>query len=317
MSVVGKLKKLHVSEIKKIWPHEEKDLSVWVSDNIDQLNEVLGLDIEILSREEFVHNFRIDLAGTENYSQMPVIIENQFGSSNHDHLGKLITYSAAKEAGIVIWIANKFQVAHKEAIEWLNKISPVELTFYAIELEVYQIDSSLPAPNFRIAAGPPPSKRRGLAPGEISPRYKKYMDFFEKLRLKVLKYDSSFTRKASLRSYWSLGIGRSGFSLAVDFTIDNKFRVEIYIDTGKEELNKSAFEQLKEKKAILEEKIGQELIWDELPERRASRIYTAIDGSIDDDFQKLDTMIEWATPLLIKFKEVFNPLIKNLELQLL
>ncbi|GAI91159.1 unnamed protein product, partial [marine sediment metagenome] len=165
------------------------------------------------------------------------------------------------------------------------------------------------------AAGPPPSKRRGLAPGEISPRYKKYMDFFEKLRLKVLKYDSSFTHKASLRSYWSLGIGRSGFSLAADFTIDNKFRVEIYIDTGKEELNKSAFEQLKEKKAILEEKIGQELIWDELPDRRASRIYTAIDGSIEDDFQKLDTMIEWATPLLIKFKEVFNPLIKNLELE--
>ena len=262
-----------------------------------------------------MHNFRIDLAGTESYSQMPVIIENQFGSSNHDHLGKLITYSAAKEAGIVIWIANEFQVAHKEAIEWLNKISPAELTFYAIELEVYQIDSSLPAPNFRIAAGPPPSKRRGLAPGEISPRYKTYMDFFEKLRLKVLKYDSSFTRRASLRSYWSLGIGRSGFSLAADFTIDNKFRVEIYIDTGKEELNKSAFEQLKEKKAILEEKIGQELIWDELPDRRASRIYAAIDGSIDDDFQKLDTMIEWATPLLIKFKEVFNPLIKNLELE--
>ncbi|GAH24149.1 unnamed protein product, partial [marine sediment metagenome] len=148
MSVVGKLKKLHVSEIKKIWPHEEKDLSVWVSDNIDQLNEVLGLDIEILSKEEFVHNFRIDLAGTENYSQMPVIIENQFGSSNHDHLGKLITYSAAKEAGMIIWITNEFQVAHKEAIEWLNKISPAELTFYAIELEVYQIDSSLPAPNF-------------------------------------------------------------------------------------------------------------------------------------------------------------------------
>jgi len=57
---------------------------------------------------------------------MPVIIENQFGSSNYDHIGKLITYSAAKEAGIVIWIANEFQVAHKEAIEWLNKISPIQ-----------------------------------------------------------------------------------------------------------------------------------------------------------------------------------------------
>lgn len=315
MPEVGKLKKLNVSEIRKIWPHEERDLSVWVSDNIDRLNEVLGLDIEILSREEFVHSFRIDLAGTENYSQMPVIIENQFGRSNHDHLGKLITYSAAKEAGIIIWIANEFKIAHKEAIEWLNKISPQDLSFYAIELEVYKIDMSLPAPNFRIITGPPPSKRRGLTPGEISPRYKNYMDFFEKLRQKVLKYDSSFTRKASPRSYWSLGIGRSGFSLVADFTIDNKFRVEIYIDTGKEELNKSAFEKLKENKVVIEEKIGQQLIWDELPDRRASRIYMAIDGSIDDDIKKLDTLIEWATPLLIEFKKVFTPLIKNLELE--
>jgi hypothetical protein len=49
-----------------------------------------------------VHNFRIDLAVTENYSQMPVIIENQFGNSNYDNLRKLITYSAAKEAGMII-----------------------------------------------------------------------------------------------------------------------------------------------------------------------------------------------------------------------
>ncbi|GAH31158.1 unnamed protein product, partial [marine sediment metagenome] len=98
------LKKLELREIKKIWPHEEKDLSPWITENIVALNEVLNLQIEIESKEEYIHNFRLDLAGTDNFSQMPVIIENQFGRSNHDHLGKLITYSAAKEAGIMIWI---------------------------------------------------------------------------------------------------------------------------------------------------------------------------------------------------------------------
>lgn len=315
MSDVGRLKKLKVSDIKKIWPHEEKDLSVWVSENVDVLNEILNLQIEIISREEYIHNCRLDLAGTENYTQSPVIIENQFGISNHDHLGKLITYSAAKEAGIIIWIANEFQIVHRDAVEWLNSITPHDLIFYAIELEVFQIESSPPAPYFRIVAGPPPSKRRGLPPGEISPRYKNYLDFFERLRKKVLEKDGSFARKVSPSSGWSLGVGRSGFSLVAAFIIEDKFKVEIYIDTGKEELNKSAFEQLKAKKAEIEENMGHELIWDEIPGKRACRIYDAVDGSIENNSVELESIIKWAVPVLIKFKKVFTHLIKNLELE--
>ncbi len=132
MTNLGKLIKWGIQDIRKIWPHEEKELSPWIADNIDALNDTLKLQIEIEGKEEQVHNFRLDLAGTDNASQMPVIIENQFGASDHDHLGKLITYSAVKEAGIMIWIANEIQTAHVNAIEWLNKISPQEMTFYGI-----------------------------------------------------------------------------------------------------------------------------------------------------------------------------------------
>ena len=205
MSEIGKLRRLELSEIKKIWPHEEKDLSVWIADNIDALNEVLSLQIEIEGKEESVYNFRLDLVGTDNLSQIPVIIENQFGQSDHDHLGKLITYSAAKEAGITIWIANDIQTGHRNAIEWLNRISPEAMTFYGVELEVFQIDDSLPAPNFRIVAGPPRSKRKVIPSGEISPRNRKYMEFFDKLRSGILSIQSDFTRaKALPQSWWSL-----------------------------------------------------------------------------------------------------------------
>ncbi|TET07213.1 MAG: DUF4268 domain-containing protein [Candidatus Atribacteria bacterium] len=316
MSIIGKLKKLDLEGIRKIWPHEENDLSPWIAENIDSLNEALNLQIEIESNEEYIYNFRLDLAGTENYSQMPVIIENQFGTSNHDHLGKLITYSAVKEAGIIIWIANEIQIAHRNAIEWLNRSTPQEMIFYGVELEVFQIDNSLPAPNFRVVAGPPPSKRRALSPGEISPRNKMYIDFFEKLRKKLLLVEPSFTRaKALPQSWWSLGIGRSGFSLSTCFTIENNFRVEIYIDTGKKEYNKFAFEELKENKNFIEEKIGKELVWDSLSNRRASRIYTYTGGSIDDNDQKLNGIIEWAIPYIIRFKDVFSGLIKNIQFE--
>lgn len=316
MPAVGKLKKLRLREIKKIWPHEEKDLSPWIAENVDALNEVLNLQIEVEGKEEYIHNFRLDLVGTDNFSQMPVIVENQFGQSNHDHLGKLITYSAAKEAGIMIWIANEIQIAHRNAIEWLNKISPQEMTFYGVELEVFQIDNSLPAPNFRIVAGPQPSKRRAIVSGEISPRNRRHLDFFGKLRSEILSIQSNFTRaKALPQSWWSLGIGRSGFSAVSCFTIDNKFRVEIYIDMGKKEYNEIAFAELKENRGVIEEKIGKELVWDPLPDSRACRIYLAIDGTIDDDEQKLIEIIEWAAPLVIKFREVFSQLVKNIQIE--
>jgi len=314
MPELGKLVKLSVDEIRKIWPHEEKNLSPWIEENIDDLNNALKLQIEIISREESIHNFRLDLAGMDNSSQMPVVIENQFGSTDHDHLGKLITYSAVKEAGIMIWIANDFQIAHKTAVDWLNKITPSEMIFYGIELEVFKIDESNPAHNFRIVAGPPPSKRTPPPPGELSPRNQKYLDFFEKLRQKILNLQPGITRaKALPQSWWGLGIGKSGYFISVAFTIDSKFRVELYIDNGSKSNNDAAFEKLRENSSLLSQKIGHDLIWEPLPESRACRVYTAIDATIDDDDQTLNHAIEWSAPLMLKFREVFGPMVKNIQ----
>jgi hypothetical protein len=83
---------------------------------------------------------------------------------------------------------------------------------------------------------------------------------------------------------------------------------------GKKEQNDIAFEELSEKNQFIEEKVG-ELIWDPLPERRACRIYKPIEGTIDDDETKLTENIEWAAPLMIKLREVFGPLVKNIQIQ--
>lgn len=315
MNNLGKLVKLELQDIRKIWSHEEKHLSPWIADNIESLNDILNLQIEIEGREEFVHNFRIDLTGTENTTQMPVVIENQFGPSDHDHLGKLITYSAAKEAGIMIWIASEIQLAHRAALEWLNNKSPTEMTFYGIELEVFKIDNSLPAPNFRIVAGPPPYKRK-MIPDQMSPKNKKYLNFFNELRNNIIKRKPNFTKaKAMPQSWWSLSIGKSGFSVAVAFTIDGNFRVELYIDTGTKENNDIAFSKLKENSLTIQDNIGKDLVWDPLPDRRACRIYLATNGTIDDDEKKLTELTEWAAPMVIKFKEVFSPLVKNIQIE--
>lgn len=312
----GDLQKLDEASVRRIWPSETRDFSPWLAENISRLNDILNIRIEIEELEGPVESYKLDLSGIDRVSQRPVVIENQFGRSDHDHLGKLITYAANREAGIVIWIANEIQSAHRASVEWLNNISPPEMSFYAIELEVFKIDDSRPAPHFRLVAGPPPRKRREITPMEqITPRNKRYQDFFDRLRGKILGLQPNFTRARGLaQSWWALGIGRTGFSLVAAFTIDAKFRIEIYIDTGVKEDNEFALAKLEESKLTVEESIGEPLHWDYLRDSRLSRAYAAIDGSIDDDEKKLEELVNWGAPMIIKFREVFAPLIKNIEM---
>lgn len=308
---LGKKRKLNLLEIREIWPTEEKHLSPWIANNISIINKKLNLDIEIENLEESVENFRLDLVGNENFTQTPVVIENQFGKSDHDHLGKLITYSAHKAAGIIIWIANEIQLAHKKAIEWLNNNTSAEMLFYGLELEVWQIDDSKPAPHFNIAVLPPPFKIKKIVKKDLSPKGTKYLKFFEKVRENLLKATNKFTTKTVWPSnYWSLPIGKSGFSLSANFSRDNKFKIELYIDTGNKEDNDFAFSYLNDEKVEIEKKLGYPLEWHSLPEKRACRIWVGREGSIEDIEAKLDELIKFAIPEIIKFKEVFFPLVK-------
>lgn len=312
---LGDLQWLGEKGTREIW-NDERNFSRWLSENISYLDDVLGIRIQIEELEGYVDNFKLDLSGIDGVSQRPVIIENQYGQSNHDHLGKLITYSAGRDAGIVVWIANQIQPAHRKAIEWLNKISPQEMSFYGVELEVLKIDQSRPSPYFKIVAGPPSAKRRQATPDDqVSPRNRRYQQFFDTLRGRLLELQPNFTRaKALPQSWWGLGIGRTGFSLSAAFASEGKFRIEIYIDTGVKEQNELALSKLEEDRFRIEEKIGDQMHWDYLRESRACRLYASTEGSIDDNEDKFRELIEWGAPLMIKFREVFSPLIRGIDL---
>ena len=75
-----------------------------------------------------------------------MVIENQYGGTDYDHLGKLITYAAGREAGVLVWFAIQFQEAHEAALQWLNDITGPEMAFYGVRLEILKIDDSNPHP---------------------------------------------------------------------------------------------------------------------------------------------------------------------------
>jgi hypothetical protein len=129
------------SSAKKCWQLEEKDFSPWLAKHLEPLNDLLGVQLVLDETEAKTGRYKTDILATDDRTGDTVIIENQFGTSNHDHLGKCLTYQAYHDAKIVIWIGDSFSEEHLNAIEFLNNITPEEYRYYAVSVLLYQIDS--------------------------------------------------------------------------------------------------------------------------------------------------------------------------------
>lgn len=105
-----KLSKLEeIQDLREIWPHEAREFTPWLAqdDNIKLLGDAIGLDIEVEETKSSVCGFSVDIYASEEGSERKIIIENQLEETNHDHLGKLITYASGKSADVLIWIVKK------------------------------------------------------------------------------------------------------------------------------------------------------------------------------------------------------------------
>lgn len=134
-----KLGKLQEIDIRKIWAHEQYDFSKWlaVEANIKELGETLGLSLTDVETEKFVGNYRCDILCKDEITGKTVLIENQLEQTNHDHLGKLITYASGLDAAVVVWIVAEAKQEHASAIEWLNLHTDASISFFLIEIHAY------------------------------------------------------------------------------------------------------------------------------------------------------------------------------------
>ncbi|MEM5793247.1 MAG: DUF4268 domain-containing protein [Candidatus Aenigmatarchaeota archaeon] len=312
---LGKIKTI---ELRDVFSKEDKDFTPWLNDNLAILGEKLNLDIIDSNIEENVGNFNCDIIAKDSDSNKTIVIENQFGSTNHDHLGKILTYASGKNASIVIWIAEKFREEHKKALEWLNEnVDPESgLSFFGIEIKLIKIENSPPAPDFSIVVKPNDWERSiKISSQAISESSKKYLDFYTKLADEYSKINPKWRKvKAQPQSWLSFGAGRSGLGFAWAFKSNNRISVELYIDTGDKNENERIFKELEKHKDKIESEI-KNLTWEKLEERRACRIaiYKNIKGNIkslsESDYPEI---IKWATETMKQFSEVFSRYIKNL-----
>jgi hypothetical protein len=269
------------------------------------------MDLELQSQEAPVDDFSLDLLVHDLSNDRQVVIENQFARTDHDHLGKLLTYAAGYDAHVVVWIAEEIREEHRQALDWLNQHTDTSIQFYAIVVEALQIDDSKPAYNFKLVAFPNEWRKGKSIPPPPSARGEAYRAYFQDL-LDRLRNQHNFTRarQGQPQSWYTFPSGFPGIVYGNRFAAGGRVRVELYIDRPNASINKSIFDGLAKQRADIEDEIGENLAWERLDERRASRIAVYRSGAITDTPYIIEELKVWAIDRLLRFRQVFPPRLK-------
>lgn len=307
MVELGDLKQV---AIRQLWPYEARDFTPWLVENIDRLSEAIGLDLEVSAREAGVGDFSLDILAKDLGTGRSVIIENQFGATDHDHLGKLITYAAGTDATAIIWITESIRDEHRQAIEWLNRRTDGDLHFFAVVLEAVQIDESRPAIMFKPVVYPNEWQRttREKVEHQASPRGESYRAFFQGLIDELReKYHFTGAKAGQPQNWYTFKSGIQGIGYGTSFARGGRVRVEVYIDQSDGDLNKALFDGLFEERSDIERLVGESIEWERLDAARACRIAIYREGSIEMPESALLDIRSWAIQRLLTLKQVIGP----------
>jgi hypothetical protein len=230
---LGRLQKV---EIRKVWPKEDSNFTPWLAkeENIALLSEELNIDIEVLKQEEYVGSFRADILAKDLTNDHYIIIENQFGKTDHSHLGQIITYASGLSATTIIWISEKFTEEHRSALDWLNEITADGVEFFGIEIELFQIGDSVPAPMFNIVSKPnnwSKTVKRKSNEAELTDTKLLQQAYWQALKEYVEKQKVSFRLQKAQPQHWmNISIGRADFKIcAIANTRDKWLCVQLVV----------------------------------------------------------------------------------------
>lgn len=297
------------------WTNEAREFTPWLAENITELNKALGLELEVENMEVAVGPYSADILAKDTGTGQYVVIENQLGKTDHDHLGKAITYASVLDASTIIWIATTFTEEHKKAIDWLNDHTSEEVSIYGVQVELWQIDNSNVALRFNIISKPNQAVRqaaRSIATGEISDKRKFQYEFWIKFKDKLAKSRKFPSLQTPRPQYWfDISLGKSYINISNTCNTDvNTVGARIYIG------NKIADKMLpflESKKSEIEAEIGQPLQWNPNPENR-DKVIVLIHNTDFNDPKKIDEALDWLVDYSIKFRETFAKYIMQLKL---
>jgi dimeric dUTPase (all-alpha-NTP-PPase superfamily) len=298
--------------LRQVWKHEALDFTKWLEENIDVLNDVLGLSLENAESEQKAGSFSADIVAEEN--GRIAIIENQLERSDHDHLGKIITYLTMLDASIAIWIVSEPRPEHIQSISWLNESSSA--SFYLLKVEAIKIGESSPAPLLTLITGPSEGAiEAGKTKKELAERNIARQNYWRGL-LEISKTRTKLHNNISPGIYNWIG---SSAGLPNGLMLNYSLRkhdpqVELYIDLGKDfdEANLELFEKVYVHKDAVEKEFGGPVEWERLENKRACRIKKVIPVAGWMDEEKWTESQEAMVDAMIRLDRAIRPILKNI-----
>lgn len=296
--------------LREVWSHEALDFTTWLEENVEIITEATGLQLSGVEREQRAGAFSVDLIA-EDEDGHPVVIENQLEKSNHDHLGKLLTYLVGIQARKALWIVSDPRPEHVAVIAWLNESSSAD--FYLLKLEAIRIGDSEPAPLLTQIVGPSEETREvGRKKEEMAERERLRYRFFEGL-LEHAKTRTQLHANISPNKHGWVGAGSGIAGVTFNYVVGQRnARVELYIDTRDGEENQRVFEELSRKRDKVEAACGFPLEWDTKEGRRACRIQKTYDTGGYRDEGTWEVVHEDLANAMAKLESALKPHLRRL-----
>jgi len=306
-------------DLRDIWQSEPNDFTPWLAqeENLKILSETLGIELEFEAQEKAVGPFRADILCKDIETELWVLVENQLERTDHDHLGKLLTYASGLEAVIIVWIAARFTNEHRSTLDWLNKITNERFGFFGLEVELWKIGDSPVAPKFNIVSKPNDWSRsvtqaaRKFELYDKKIKQKEYWTAFLRVLDQAEGPVSGAKRIPRPQRWMNHGIGRVGFHLAtVIISKKRKIRTELYI---KGVQPKAFFHLLYKQQQKIENELGYKLEWKENPEGANSLIGVYMTDVDSEDERDWPRQHEWLAARINEFHTVFVDRVRELD----
>ncbi len=307
------LSRLERVSLRDAWTDEARQFTPWLArkENMELLSQAVSLDLEVEETESAVGSFKADIIAVDGDGRR-VVIENQLERTDHDHLGKIVTYAAGVEAKVVIWISAEVSDDHRQAMEWLNELSAGEVAFFALEVELWRIGESPPAPKFNIVSSPNEWSSAVRKEVELTETKKGHLEFWTEFGRHMRDRGTSLSLRAPRPQHWySLAVGRSKFSIVLTSnTQARRVGCELYI---RGERAKDAFAQLLESREEIERELDATLEWHEPPDGQDCRIIQFLDGDPKDK-NEWPTLHQWLGERAEAFHQEFSERVRALTL---
>ncbi|MGP8190240.1 MAG: DUF4268 domain-containing protein [Methanobacterium sp.] len=301
--------------LNKFFKREDLNFTPWLSENIRKLGDKIGVDIEGVETEFKIGSYYLDILAYESGTDRKIAIENQFAFTDHDHLGKLLTYMAGVDAEVVVWIAENFRDEHITALNHLNQISNKNIAFFAVRPRIIKIGNSEPAIEFVIIAQPDEWEKSVKTEG-FTDRENRYYNFWTMLIDEYSKINSELRIKPTKFNAIGFNIGKSGFSYNWRFSREKWFTITLWIDVGDKTRNHEIYDKIYSHKDNIFNQLGENISFFKKEDTRLVAFNLINDIKLDimelneNDKKKL---IKWAIKWTPKFLETFEPIIQKID----